>query len=89
MINIKPSDIKGPLSRYQATKLEKDDFLQLITSINNTLETPLDSKILQNAFNAMWASLEKEANVIIEQYSKKVMQKRTGMKVKIKMIMNQ
>ena len=71
MINIKPSDIKGPLSRYQATKLEKDDFLQLITSINNTLETPLDSKILQNAFNAMWASLEKEANVIIEQYSKK------------------
>ena len=27
MINVKPSDIKGPLSRYQATKFEKDDFL--------------------------------------------------------------
>ena len=23
MVNIKPSDIKGPLSRYQATKFEK------------------------------------------------------------------
>lgn len=71
MINIKPSDIKGPLSRYQATKLEKNDFLQLIISINNTLGTPLDSKILQNTFNAMWISLEEEANAIIEQYSKK------------------
>lgn len=71
MINIKPSDIKGPLSRYQATKFEKDDFLQLITSINKALETPLESTILQNTFNAMWTSLENEANVIIEEYSKK------------------
>ena len=29
MINIKPSDIKGPLSRYQATRFEKQDFFQL------------------------------------------------------------
>lgn len=71
MINIKPSDIKGPLSRYQATKFEKDDFLQLITSINKALETPLDYNILQNTFNAMWTSLEKEANAIIEEYSEK------------------
>ena len=71
MINIKPSDIKGPLSRYQATKFEKDDFLQLITSINKALETPLDYNILQNTFNAMWTSLETEANAIIEEYSEK------------------
>lgn len=71
MINIKPSDIKGPLSRYQATKFEKDDFLQLIISINKALETPLESTILQNTFNAMWTSLENEANAIIEEYSKK------------------
>lgn len=71
MINIKPSDIKGPLSRYQATKFEKEDFFQLITSINKVLETPLDSSRLQNTFDTMWMSLEKEAMPIIEQYSKK------------------
>ena len=36
MIDIKPSDIRGPLSRYQAAKFEKDDFYQLICSINKT-----------------------------------------------------
>lgn len=71
MVNIKPSDIKGPLSRYQATKFEKNDFFQLIMSINKTLETPLESTILQNAFNAMWISLENEANAIIKEYEKK------------------
>ena len=71
MINIKPSDIKGPLSRYQATRFDKDDFFQLITAINKTLDTPLESAILQNTFNTIWTSLEKEAISIIEEYSKK------------------
>ena len=53
MVNIKPSDIKGPLSRYQATRFERADFFQLIESINKALDTPLDSKVLENTFNAM------------------------------------
>ena len=69
MVNIKPSDIKGPLSRYQATKFEKSDFFQLISAINRALETPLESNILQNTFDTMWTALEKEANSIIEKYS--------------------
>lgn len=72
MVNIKPSDIKGPLSRYQATKFEKDDFFQLVNSINKELETPLEHSVLQNTFNAMWASLESEAMTAISKYSKKV-----------------
>ncbi|MEG3006090.1 MAG: toll/interleukin-1 receptor domain-containing protein [Oscillospiraceae bacterium] len=68
MVNIKPSDIKGPLSRYQATKFEKDDFFQLITSINKVLESPLEHSVLQTAFNAMWTSLEKEALSTIEKH---------------------
>lgn len=73
MVNIKPSDIKGPLSRYQATKFEKDDFFQLVTSINKELETPLEHSVLQNTFNAMWASLESEAMTAVSKYSKKSM----------------
>lgn len=70
MVNVKPSDIKGPISRYQATKFEKDDFFQLISSINKVLENPLDNLVLQNTFNAMWALIENEASPIIEKYSK-------------------
>lgn len=70
MVNVKPSDIKGPISRYQATKFEKDDFFQLISSINKVLENPLDNLVLQNTFNAMWALIENEALPIIEKYSK-------------------
>lgn len=69
MVNIKPSDIKGPLSRYQATRFEKNDFFQLISAINKALETPLEHNILQNTFNTMWSALEQEANLVIEKYS--------------------
>ena len=69
MVNIKPSDIKGPLSRYQATKFEKNDFFQLVSAINKSLETPLDHRILQNTFDTMWTALEREVNSVIEQYS--------------------
>lgn len=71
MIDIKPSDIRGPLSRYQATKFEKDDFYQLILSVNKTLESPLDDKILENAFDAMWPALETEASNITVQFAQK------------------
>lgn len=57
MANIKPSDIKGPLSRYQATKLEKKDFFQLISEINKATDHPLDESRLSNAFDAMWPQL--------------------------------
>lgn len=70
MVNIKPSDIKGPLARYQATKFEKKDFFQLIESINKELETPLDNLILRNAFEAMWGFIEDEVNSIIGDFSK-------------------
>lgn len=69
MVDIKPSDIKGPLSRYQATKFERNDFFQLISSINKALELPLDPAVLKNTFDTMWTALEAEANAIIENYS--------------------
>lgn len=57
MANIKPSDIKGPLSRYQATKLEEKDFFRLISEINKATDHPLDESRLSNAFDAMWPQL--------------------------------
>ncbi len=69
MVNIKPSDIKGPLSRYQATKLDRKDIFQLISEINKATDQPLDDNRLTNAFNAMWAQLDQEINGVLSTYS--------------------
>ena len=79
MIDIKPSDLRGPLSRYQATKFEKGDFYQLILAINNTLEVSLEDKILENAFDAMWPALEIEINHILNQFAQKNTKQKKGM----------
>lgn len=69
MVNIKPSDIRGPLSRYQATKLDKKDMFQLISDINKATDQALDEHRLTNAFNAMWTQLEQEISSVLKTYS--------------------
>ena len=53
-INVNFSDIKGPLSTFQATKLEKDDIFQLLQSINNSQEKALSEEKLKASFEAFW-----------------------------------
>ena len=57
-ININFSEIKGPLGSFQATKLEKDDILKLLKSINNAQEKPLDEKKLEATFIAFWPKFQ-------------------------------
>lgn len=72
LININPSDIKGPLSRYQATRLEKDDFTQLIISINKTTETPLSNDIILPLLDMVWPKIEEEIKGEVKSASKPV-----------------
>ncbi len=58
-ININYADIKGPLSSFQATKLDKNDILKLLKSINNSQEKPLDDKKLEATFDAFWPHFQK------------------------------
>lgn len=60
LIDINPSDIKGPITRFQATRFEKNDFFKLVTSINNSMEYPVDTKILENSFEVIWDRIENE-----------------------------
>ena len=66
MINVNPSDIKGPLSRYQATKIDKRDFQHLVQDINRNLETPIEDDRLINTFEGLWPNIEGELNNIIK-----------------------
>lgn len=74
MINIKPSDIKGPLSRYQATKIEKQDFYQLIEAINKGLDNPLEEKVLKNIFDAIWDRLKEDVDATISECKKDIVE---------------
>lgn len=78
MINIVPSDIEGPLSRFQATKFEKEDFYKLLISINETSETPINENVLQKSFDAIWDKMYQNIKSIITESAtevKKVSQK--------------
>ncbi len=66
MININPSDIKGPLSRYQATKLEKDDFFHLIQNINNNSDSSIEETRLKTTFDGLWSNIEEDLLSIIK-----------------------
>lgn len=71
MINVLTSEIKGPLSRFQATKLEKGDFYQLLVSINEASDNPISEKILQKSFDAIWDRLYENINKIIGESTSK------------------
>lgn len=58
MLGIETSDVKGPLSRFQNTRFEKEDFKKLVRSINRTTDKPLASDVLDYIFNSMWPHLQ-------------------------------
>ena len=80
MININPSDIKGPLSRYQATKLEKSDFLHLIQDINRNSDSPIEESRLSTTFEGLWSNIERELTDIIRASTPSTRNKRASEK---------
>lgn len=76
-INIPFSDIKGPLSTFQATKIEKDDMHKLLKAINNAQDKPLTEEKLKNTFEAFWGKFENDFMEIISQETEKEDKKST------------
>lgn len=67
LFGINHSEIEGPLKRFQSTKYEKEDFLQLITSINNELgDNHIQQDILQKRFNLLWGDLKDKLDKLEE-----------------------
>lgn len=58
MIDINPSDIQGPLSSFQATKLNKEEIFKLLSSINNCQENPIEQIRLTTLFNVVWGEID-------------------------------
>lgn len=60
LIGVKPSDITGPLTGFQATCANRDDLFRLVKSINNAVDPPLDGGRLEKSFDAHWPSIEED-----------------------------
>lgn len=68
LFNFDTTDLKGPLSAFQATKFNKEDVKKLLESINNTCnETKLEQKCLDETFEMWWPKLEERIKEIINQ----------------------
>lgn len=59
LFNIAPSDVQGPLSNFQATKFEKEDFRKLLLDINEKQgENGRDIETLNELFNGLWPKVK-------------------------------
>lgn len=68
LFNFDTAELEGPLSSFQATKFNKDEFKKLLESINNSCnETKLDQKSLDETFDMWWPKLEEKIKEILTQ----------------------
>jgi hypothetical protein len=58
LIGLEPSDIKGPLAQFQATKATKDDLLRMVKTLNASLrDGALPDAHIEEAFEVWWPKL--------------------------------
>ncbi len=63
LINLKPSDLEGPLSQFNHTVPDADGMKSLLITINKELgESALEDKTLEQVFQAYWPSFEEKFN---------------------------
>jgi hypothetical protein len=68
LLGVKPTDLEGPLTQFQAALAEQKDTLGLVKSINAAQnEAPLPQQSLEEAFAVWWPRLEKQLRDIEKQ----------------------
>jgi len=61
LIGLENSDINGPLTQFQTTLFEKNDFKKLISDLNKAnTENTLEESVLHTVFETFWPELEKK-----------------------------
>lgn len=74
LLDLKPTDVTGPLAQFQATEFSHDDCFQLFTSLNRSMGVrSIDPGVLADVFNQWWPKLEEQI-----QNALKVQSPRTG-----------
>lgn len=70
LVDIGASDVTGPLSRFQHTRFEKDDFKLLLTAINNAAgEAAIETKVLDTVFEKWWPDLKSKFERVLKSHT--------------------
>jgi len=78
LFNLDASDLTGPLTIFQATRFNKDDFKKLVATINNTgNELKLPEDTLDDVFEMWWPQLEEKINKKLQADVKTTQKKRS------------
>jgi hypothetical protein len=61
LIDLAPTEVKGPLAQFQPTLIVKDDVLKLLKTLNNALgEDALPERQIDEAFELCWPKLDSQ-----------------------------
>lgn len=67
LFNMDESDLSGPLTTFQTTKFEKNDFKKLVSSINESGgDNKLSRDVFEEVFDMWWPRLEASVNKILD-----------------------
>ncbi len=70
LFGVDSTDLKGPLTTFQATSFKKNDFKKLVKSINNSGgDSKLDDPILDQVFDKWWNELDLKIKDILSNHS--------------------
>jgi hypothetical protein len=64
LLGLRPAELTGPLSQFQATLPNVDDVTRLIKSLNAATERPIDDSRLTESVQVWWPRLEERLNAI-------------------------
>ncbi|MEH7502950.1 TIR domain-containing protein [Neobacillus drentensis] len=79
LLDLKKSEVKGPLLQFQSTAYEKEDVRKLVKSINKAAgDHGLETTRLNSVFEVMWPVLENKLNIVLLESS--TQQENTGSK---------
>jgi TIR domain len=64
LLDLRPTDLVGPLSQFQATLPQLEDVTRLVRSINSFTDRPVDETLLGRSVEMWWPELEEQLKTI-------------------------
>lgn len=60
LLDLRRGDLQGPLAQFQSATVDRQGILDLVHSINKSLDRPHESSKLEQIFEALWPALAEE-----------------------------
>lgn len=69
LFDLDTTDLKGPLTLFQHTKFERDEFKKLVKTVNNAGgDAKLDENVLNTVFQMWWPKLDEQVQGILQDH---------------------